>query len=287
MFTTPSAAVRLAALAARWGVELDGVSILAGMEPLTPGKAAEVKARGARIGSIYGLTEAGIAAVPCGDPVEPDDMHLAMHDLALIPHRRSYGEVEALDAFMLTSLTSTPPKVLLNVETDDFGTLARRRCGCPLDDLGLHAHLSSVRSFTKLTGEGSTILGTDCVRILEEVLPREFGGRSIDYQLLEEEDEAHLTRLNLLVSPDVGAVDEGGIRQRFIEEVRARTAQHLRMWRQAETIRVMRRYPVATPRGKILPFHTQARVAPVGAEAAAAGTVTVTSDRSGASAVRP
>jgi len=95
------------------------------------------------------------------------------------------------------------------------------------------------------------------VHILEEILPREFGGRSIDYQLLEVEDEDRLTRLYLLVSPDIGPVDEARLLQRFIEEIQARTSQGLRMWRQAETIRVMHRHPVATPRGKVLPFHTQ------------------------------
>jgi len=184
-----------------------------------------------------------------------------MQDFVLIPHRRPFGEIEELNAFMLTSLAAMPPKVMLNVEIDDFGEVTTRRCGCPLDALGLHQHLTYVRSFTKLTGEGSTILGTDCVRILEEVLPREFGGRSIDYQLLEVEDEQRLTRLLLLVSPDVGPVDERRVLERFIAEVRARTSQGMRMWRQAETIRVVRREPVATPRGKILPFHTQALTA--------------------------
>ncbi len=78
---------------------------------------------------------------------------------------------------------------MLNVESDDFGEFTTRRCGCVFDELGLGHHFAYVRSFTKLTGEGATLLGTDCVRILEEVLPREFGGRSIDYQLLETEDE--------------------------------------------------------------------------------------------------
>ena len=261
IFTSPSAAVRLAALADRWGATLRGVTFLAGMEPLTPGKAADVQRAGARVGSVYGFTEGGVAGIPCGGAQAPDDMHLAMQDFVLIPHRRPFGEIEELNAFMLTSLAAMPPKVMLNVEIDDFGEVTTRRCGCPLDALGLHQHLTSVRSFTKLTGEGSTILGTDCVRILEEVLPREFGGRSIDYQLLEVEDEQRLTRLLLLVSPDVGPVDERRVLERFIAEVRARTSQGMRMWRQAETIRVVRREPVATPRGKILPFHTQALAA--------------------------
>jgi len=257
LFTSPSTAVRLAALARDRGEGLSGVRFITTMEPLTPGKLGEIETSGARAGSLYGFTEGGMAGIPCGDPQGPDDMHLLFYDLATISHRRTIPEVGELNAYMFTSLSTLPPKIMLNVESDDFGELTTRRCRCPLDGWGLYQHLASVRSFTKLTGEGSTILGTDCVHILEEILPREFGGRSIDYQLLEVEDEDHLTRLYLLVSPDLGALDEARLLQRFIEEIRARTSQGLRMWRQAETIRVTRRHPVATPRGKILPFHTQ------------------------------
>src|SRR3970282_2763578 len=93
-----------------------------------------------------------------------------------------------------------PPKTRENGGGSDCGESPPRRCGCVFDELGLGHHFAYVRSFTKLTGEGATLLGTDCVRILEEVLPREFGGRSIDYQLLETEDEDHLTRLFLAIS---------------------------------------------------------------------------------------
>ncbi len=261
IWTTPSTAVRLASGARTQGETLDGVHFLCLGEPLTPGKAAEIRASGAHVGSLYGFTGAGAVGVPCGDPHAPDDMHFLACGMALIRHRRTIPEVGDLDAYMFTSLTATPPKILLNVEMDDFGEMTTRRCGCPLDELGLRVHLSNVRSFTKLTGEGSTILGTDCVQILEDVLPREFGGRSIDYQLLEAEDDERLTRLFLLVSPEVGPVDEQRVGDRFVEELRRRTSQGLRLWRQAETIRVVRREPVATPRGKILPFHTQALAA--------------------------
>ena len=54
-----------------------------------------------------------------------------------------------------------------------------------------------------MTGEGMTLIGTDMVRILEEDLPRRFGGSPLDYQLMEEEDERGFTRLSLVVSPDV------------------------------------------------------------------------------------
>lgn len=255
--TTSSAAARLTALAAERRRRLDGVTFIVGAEPLTPGKAEEIRAQGARVGAQYAFSEAGVVAVPCGRPEVPDDMHLLEDGFAMIQRRRAAPGGGELDAFMFTTLLPTASKIMLNVESDDFGDATRRRCGCLLDDLGLHRHLSTVRSFTKLTGEGMTVLGTDVVHILEEVLPREFGGRSIDYQLLEAEDEQHLTRLHLLVSPAVGAVDEARLRARFLEELRRRPG-HAILWRQAESLRVVRREPVATRGGKLLPFHTLA-----------------------------
>jgi len=264
ILTTPSLAVRLVALARRRQATLEHIQILAGSEPLTPGKAEEISRAGARVGSFYVFAEGGFVGAPCGDAQAPDDMHFADYNMALIQHRRPMAEIGGLDAYMFTSLSDLPPKIMLNVESDDFGELALRRCGCPLDAMGMHRHLANVRSFTKLTGEGSTLLGSECVRVLEEVLPREFGGRSIDYQLLEVEDSDHLTRLILLVSPEVGPVDERRVLERFISEVRATTSRELRIWRQAETVQVIRRHPVATPRGKVLPFHTQALAAFLG-----------------------
>ena len=79
--------------------------------------------------------------------------------------------------------------ILLNVETDDYGVLESRPCGCRMGDLGLTTHVTQVRSFRKLTGEGMTLVGNDMIRILEEVLPTRFGGSPLDYQLAEVENE--------------------------------------------------------------------------------------------------
>ncbi len=260
LITSPSAAVRIAALARKWGETLDRVHFLVGSEPLTEGKAQEIRGMGAVVGPMYVFSEAGAVGVACGDPREADDMHFMADCYAMITHRRPMAGVGELDAYMFTSLLPSAPKVMLNVESDDFGEFAVRRCGCVFDDLGFHHHFSTVRSFTKLTGEGATVLGTDCIRILEEVLPAEFGGRSIDYQLLEAEDEDHLTRLFLVVHPEVGPVNEQDILNRFAQELRRSEPRNVlsALWTQADTIRVVRREPVQTARGKLLPFHTQA-----------------------------
>ncbi len=262
IITTPSAAVRLAAVAGARGQSLEGLAIIVGAEPLTPGKHTEICASGARVGAQYVFSEGGAVGGLCGDPEAVDETHFQADCYAMILNRRELAGAGPVDAFMFTSLLPSAPKIMLNVESDDFGVVTTRRCNCVWDELGLHEHLHTIRSFTKLTGEGVTVLGTDCVRILEEVLPREFGGRSIDYQLLEIEDADHLTRLYLVINPSVGPVDEQKALARFVEELRDPTRPRRMgippLWQQADSIRVVRREPVLTARGKLLPFHTQA-----------------------------
>ncbi len=270
--TSPSAATRLAGLAGQRGTDLERVTFLVGGEPLTHGKHAEIARTGARVGVRYNITEAGAIGGACANPTEVDDVHLLADSFALIPSKRALPDGRLVEAFMITALLPVSPVVLLNADTDDFGQIAVRRCGCIWDELGLHTHLSGIRSFSKLTGEGVTVLGTECVRVLEEVLPREFGGRSIDYQLLEVEDGHHLTRLYLVVSPSVGPINEEKLLVRFQQELRQELLSRYQqepppplvhgdgmppsVWREAGTISVMRREPVATASGKQLPFHT-------------------------------
>jgi hypothetical protein len=261
VLTTPSAAVRLAAAARERGRRLDGVHIIATSEPLTDGKHADVVASGARIGSHYITTEVGSIGAPCGDPAAGDDTHLLEDCFALLLHRREWPVIGETDAFMLTTLLPVSPKILFNVEIDDLGIITRRRCSCALGELGLHTHLHEIRSFTKMSGEGNTLWRTNCVHVIEEVLPREFGGRSIDYQMLEAEDEHHLTRLYLVVSPSVGSIDEARALARFKEAIWGIGPQGVRVphvLRQDDSIRLVRRLPVYTAGGKLLPFHTLA-----------------------------
>ncbi len=259
MVTTPSAATRLAGMAESRGVDLEHVAFLVGGEPLTPGKHTEISRTGARIGARYNLTEAGAVGGTCSYPADPDDVHLLTDTFALIPNKRVIPDGSSVDAFVLTALLPSSPGIALNVESDDFGQITVRRCGCLWDELGMHTHLSNIRSFSKLTGEGVTVLGTECVRVIEEVLPREFGGRSTDYQLLEVEDADRLTRLHLVVSPTVGPIDGERLVARFID---AAGLPQMDRWQQAGTIKVVRQEPVPTAAGKLLPFHTLAFTLP-------------------------
>ena len=132
-----------------------------------------------------------------------------MDSAALIVHpRRAPHSDEVIDSVHVTTLVPSMPKIMLNLELDDFGVMKDRTCGCPLEALGMTRRLSHVGSFRKLVGEGVTLIGSDMLEILEKVLPTCFGGTPLSYQLVEDEDERGFTRLNLFVGPDVQLADD-------------------------------------------------------------------------------
>ncbi len=200
---TVSLAVRICTAAREEGIDLSGAAFYGGGEPLTEAKNTAIASVGARFVSLYISEDAGPMGIQCGTPCEVGDHHLLDHGITLIQHPREVLDsgVE-VDAFYFTSLRPLASKILLNVESDDYGIVEERACGCPFGELGFRRHVRRIRSFGKLTGEGVTLVGTEMVRILEEVLPRRFGGSPQDFQLVEEEDDATgFTRLALLVHP--------------------------------------------------------------------------------------
>ena len=260
-----SKAVRIASAATAEGLDLDGVSIVGTGEPATPGKVAAIRGAGARWVPYYAFAEGGAVGFGCADPVDGSDVHLFADRFAVVQTpRRVPGTELHVDAFNFTGLSDGAAKVLLNVEIDDFGILERRDCGCMLGELGYGQHIRQIFSFQKLTGEGVTLVGTDLVRILEEVLPRRFGGNPGDYQLVEEEDDRNLTRLSLVVDPAVQIGDESAVIAAVLRELKetdAPSSMGAAIWAQAGTFRVVRRKPVTTE-GKLLPLYSSRRRAP-------------------------
>jgi len=110
-----------------------------------------------------------------------------------------------------TTLVAGTPKLMLNVESDDFGELVARRCGCHLDGLGLRRHLHTMRSHEKLTSEGMNFLGSDLLRLIEEILPARFGGGPTDFQLVEDEDASGLPQVQLFVSRRLGPLPDAAV----------------------------------------------------------------------------
>jgi hypothetical protein len=102
-----------------------------------------------------------------------------------------------------------------------------------------------------------TLVGSEMVRILEEVLPAKFGGSSLDYQLIEEENEKGLSRVSLIISPKIQIANETAVIDAVLDALgRSGVAADLARahWMQAGTLRVKRMEPVWTARGKLMPF---------------------------------
>lgn len=264
--TQISRAVRVAVAAQEAGLDFTGVTIRGGGEPITPGKVHAIERSGARYLSNYSATDTGGAlASACAQPADASDVHLFKDKFALItfPHQvASFGVT--VPAFNVTTLLPTAPKLMLNVEIDDYGIVEERRCGCALESYGYTTHLRDIRSYGKLTGEGVTLIGNELVHILDQVLPARFGGSPLDYQWIEEEDGHGLTRLSLIISPRVSLDDERAVIECVLKTLRESSAgaDAARMvWQHAETIQIKRMEPIWSGRGKLMPLHLD-RVSP-------------------------
>lgn len=261
--TGVSRGVRLALAARAEGVDLTGVTITGGGEPATSAKVSEMNRSGARFISNYGMSDAGQPGSGCANPVDGSDVHVFKDAVALFTHPYhvpNFGVT--VPAFNLTTLLPTSPKILLNVQTDDYGVVEERHCGCDLESYGYTTHLREIRSYSKLTGEGVTLIGTEMLKILNESLPARFGGSSLDYQLMEAEDARAFTRLYLIISPRVAIADEQGVVDYVLQQLSASSpmADAARVpWQHAQTFQVKRMEPVWTERGKLLPLHIPRR----------------------------
>lgn len=245
-----SQGVRVAAAALEAGIDLSGVTITVGGEPPTAAKAEVLRRSGAEWHPGYWITEAGGIAYGCTHPVSPNDLHLLSDSFALIQHPHP-----GPGALFLTTLLPTSPRLMLNVETDDHGLIEARSCGCPFEAIGLRTHLREVHSQRKLTGEGMTVLPGEIVRLVEELLPARFGGSPLDYQIVEEE-HGGLTVVSLVVSPRLRLDEQAQVVPFVLQSLRQGSrASELAaaVWKQAGTLRLVRREPSTTARGKARP----------------------------------
>jgi hypothetical protein len=124
-----------------------------------------------------------------------------------------------------------------------------------MERYGWTTHLHTIRSFEKLTSEGMTFADADVIRVLDEELPRRFGGGPTDYQLVEEELQDGRSRITLRVHPRVGSLDSAQVGEAFLAGLGARSGIERVMellWRQAGLVHVERRAPEAQANGKIL-----------------------------------
>ena len=194
----------------------------------------------------------------CARPNDVNDVHLLEDAFALVTHPEPVAGFDVtVPSFNITTLLLTTPKIMINVISDDYGVIETRSCGCLLEAAGFTRHARGIRSYRKLTGEGVPLIGSDIVRVLEEVLPARFGGTPLDYQLLEHEDAGGLTRISLIVSPRVRIDDEQAVSAEFLRALRRQSLSADSagsVWRHARTLKVVRREPIWTSGGKFNPL---------------------------------
>jgi hypothetical protein len=256
-----SSLVRVVAAAKREGLDITDTMFLAGGEPITDAKVDLLSELGVRICPNWAMSEAGPLGGGCADRQAIDEIHLYRGKIAVLQHPRRLSDQSTVSALYLTTLRTETPKIMLNLESGDYGVLKKRRCGCMLGDLGLNDHLQAIRNYEKLTTGGMHFVGSEIVALVEQVLPDAFGGHPTDYQIVEEEEGA-VTHVSLVISPRVGVMEEHVVVNRVLEYL-ARGSRGNRMmaehWKQAGALRVVRHEPFSTPEGKIPPLRVRWR----------------------------
>jgi hypothetical protein len=257
--TYGSAAVCLARWATEHGTDLAGVQLSVSGEPITEARMAMLRRTGAQVVPRWGSRECGPIGYGCLRPHGPDDLHL-LDDLHAFIQIGPEGAGPGLPPGLLlvSSLRRTAPIVLLNVSLGDRAVVDQRACGCPMATLGWRTHVSTIRSYEKLTAAGMSFLDSDVLRVLEEVLPTRFGGSPLDYQLVDEDTTDGRPRLRLLVHPRVPVFDPAAMTSVFLAEIGGGSGVERIMglvWRDAQVLAIERRAPEISGSGKVLPIH--------------------------------
>ena len=256
----PSSGARVCLAARELGLDISGHTMRTSSEPLTEAKVALFEEHGLDYCSAYTMLEAGTMGLSCGDPMAVDDQHILTDRVALIADPRQYeGLEEPIGALLVTVFGAPMHKVMLNVETGDYGTLVERACDCPMGAAGLHTHLHTIRSYEKLTSAGMTFMGSALLDVLESALPQRFGGGPTDYQFVETEIEGQ-TIVKLVIAPSVGPVDDRQVVEFVLEELSRRTRagrMQTQVWRDSDMLRIERAKPYLTPAAKIQPLHVE------------------------------
>jgi hypothetical protein len=252
-----SACVRVAAAAVDKGFDIRGTLFRVGGEAVTDAKRRVFESAGTEAIPYYHIHELGSIGQSCRQMNRGNCVHIQRDAVAVVSYRRiaplSSTEVDSL---LFTSLLPFAPRVLINVEMDDAGVIGPSSCDCTYQKAGFVQQLSGIHSYGKMTGQGITLMGGDVVRILEEILPRRFGGSPGDYQLVEAE-AGNQTEISLRVRPRAGTATAEEIRDCFLKEVRKLFGGSLscRQWQHAGAVNVVRGEPYTTVSGKILPLH--------------------------------
>ena len=268
LYTYPSCAMRVCETAAAQGIPIRGAQFTLVGEPVTVARLDVIRGVGAQAAPRYAATDVGPLGDGCLAPDAADDVHFYDDLHALI---QSEGDERLPElprgALLVSTLRPTAPFVLLNASLGDRATVSRRACGCPMEGFGWTTHLHAIRSYEKLTVGGMNFADSEVIAILEETLPRRFGGAPTDYQLVEDQTAAGRPRLRLLVHPRVGPVDAARVADVFLAALGHGSGVERVIelqWRDLGLLEVERRVPRTTATGKILHLHAEREAVPAG-----------------------
>jgi hypothetical protein len=259
LFTYTSAAVRLAQCALEASIDLQGAQITMSGEPTTSARLKTIKRCGLDALPAMGCVEVGHIGYGCFTPEAPDDMHL-LKDLHAVVQPGESHDSSGLRAkgLLFSTLRSSSPLILFNVSLGDQATIKKRTCGCFQGELRMDTHIQHVRSFEKLTSGGMAFLDTEIIHVIEEELPKMFGGGPTDYQLLEDEREDGRPKLRLIIHPRVESLEADKVKEAFLQKIASGSgAEKLTslVWRDTDLVTVERGVPKMTSTGKIYHMH--------------------------------
>ena len=215
---------------------MSGVDFLLGAEPVTRVRRSIIESSEAGAVPTYGTSEAGWIGAQFPEARAADEVSVFRDAYAVI--QRPEGGSSALvgHPILFTGLRRASPKVLVNTEIGDSAVIGFGRA--PVSAPGYDVNLHTIRSFRKVTLWGTSFAVADL------------------YHLVEEEEPGGLTHLRLLISPEVRNVEETAVRQAFLAELRKRRHYYdlmVDVLSQADALRIERRNPIRTARGKLLP----------------------------------
>jgi hypothetical protein len=214
-----------------------------------------MRAAGMRPFPGYAFVPEGVAAMACGN-CRDEEYHLWDNEMALITRRRGRGDGTDVDAFLWTSLAPNAPRVLVNVENDDYGVVRHDvDCDCRYGELGLRTRVADIRGISKVVAAGISLDGETFDRIVEIALPAALGGGPGDYQFVEEDGRSG-TVVSLRVHPRLGDVDEAAALATVREALTVSENGVLadKVWTPGDGLRVVRAAPAATAAGKTLSY---------------------------------
>ena len=259
LFCTPSSAVRVCTAASEAGLDLAGTFFSLGGEPYTTAKARVIEELGCHAESGYFMSElGGPIAVGCPHATAVDEAHLVADRIAIIDRDQRLPHGGVVRALYATTVSPLAPQVAINLETGDYAVRGQPGCGCPFDRVGFAGTVHTVRSYEKLSTEGMHFFGPRLLALLEDELPRRFGGGPTDYQLIEEEDARGRSQISLAVSPRIGALDDRRVAEAaltFLASEGPAESMMAEIWTSGRTLRVLRREPVVSGASKVLPLH--------------------------------